>query len=105
MIAPPAKLRLRALGWFVARWAAVLAFVAGGGASVCPCCGSQACPVGFAGAAMVGFLVTALLYVPRWLGRVFRRRAVKRLDRDVSVETAHACQCCVAPALMHSNKR
>ena len=74
MSTPRTGLRLRSVGRFLARWGAVFAFVAGGGASVCPCCGSQACPVGFAGAGVVGFLVTALAYLPRWLTGLLRRR-------------------------------
>lgn len=57
----------------MAGWGAVFAFVAGGGASVCPCCGSAACPVGFTAAGAAGFLITALLYVPRWLRARLRR--------------------------------
>ncbi|GEM_PF-2086761 len=67
---------LRSLGRFLARWGAVFAFVAGGGASVCPCCGSQACSVGFAGAGVVGFLVTALAYLPRRFTGLMRRRVL-----------------------------
>jgi len=77
---PLGKARLRALGRFAARWGAVFAFLAGGGASVCPSCGSSACPVGFAGAGILGFLVTALLYVPRWVAARVRNRSAGRSE-------------------------
>ena len=61
------------LGW----WAGLFGFIAAGGGSVCPCCGTTGCPVAPVAAGILGGIVTVLLFLPRWLLRLLRRRPRK----------------------------
>ncbi len=58
------------LGW----WAGLFGFITAGGGSVCPCCGTTGCPVAPVAAGVLGGIVAVLLFLPRWLLRLFRRR-------------------------------
>ncbi len=59
----------RFLGW----WASLFGFIAAGGSSVCPCCGTTGCPIGPATAGVLGGVVALLLHVPRWIVKSVRR--------------------------------
>lgn len=58
------------LGW----WAGLFGFIAAGGGSVCPCCGTTGCPVAPVAAGVLGGVVTLLLFLPRWLFRLLKRK-------------------------------
>jgi len=59
----------RFAGW----WAGLFGFIAAGGGSVCPCCGSTACPVAPATAGVLSALLAALLLLPRTIHRAWGR--------------------------------
>jgi hypothetical protein len=58
------------LGW----WAGLFGFITAGGGSVCPCCGTTGCPVAPVAAGVLGGIVAVLLFLPRWLIRLLRRK-------------------------------
>lgn len=62
---------------FLAWWAGLFGFVAAGGGSVCPCCGTAGCPVAPAAAGVLGGVAAVLLFLPRWSIRLLGRRPRK----------------------------
>ncbi|MGQ9650101.1 MAG: hypothetical protein ACUVXJ_08320 [Phycisphaerae bacterium] len=75
----------RFLGW----WAGLFGFIAAGGGTVCPCCGTTGCPVGPLAAGLLGGIVAALLYVPRWVRRLAQaRRRHSANNRDQKEQQA-----------------
>ena len=65
------------LGW----WAGLFGFIAAGGGSVCPCCGTIGCPAAPLAAGVLGGVVTLLLFLPRWLLKLLKRKSKRAVIR------------------------
>ena len=70
---------LRGVWRFLAWWGAMFAFLASFG-TTCPFCGQQACPGGPASAGLLGGLFAIAMFLPKWLSKRFRKKAVNRPD-------------------------
>ena len=69
-------------------WGSLFALLAGG--SVCPCCGTTTCPGGLFSAGILSGLVAVVLFVPRLLRRLLRRR-----NKEVVIAGRQPHACCV----------
>lgn len=65
-------------------WWAGLFVVLGRTGTVCPFCGQPGCPGGLASNGILAGLATIVLMLPRWIGRIGRKRSTQGFDCPLS---------------------
>ncbi len=71
---------------FLGLWTGVFAL---SGGTVCPFCGQPGCPTGLAGAGILGGLVSAIIFIPRWVRARIRPKEAQELPESERCHHAH----------------